>query len=130
MFGLPIPPWLYAAAAGIALGGSFYTGWHVRAIRCENALLKAQAEAEKAFHDQLAHQNAEATEYEGERSVADQQASAREERIRTIYRGKPVDADCAADPASRSVLSQAVDDANARAAGSASSPLPEPSTAP
>lgn len=106
--------------AAIALGAavvSFGAGWQIRSWKCESALLAQQEAAQKAFNDQLAHQNEESAGYESERAAAHTETVTREEKLRVIYQDRPIAGDCAAPDDARGVLDDAVQAANARASG-------------
>lgn len=104
--------------AAVALGASvasFGAGWAVRGWRCDAALLKAQTEAQKAFNDQLAHQQDESAGYETDRTTGNERRDTAATQIRTIYRDRIVSPDCAL--ASHSVLQSRIDDENTTLAG-------------
>jgi hypothetical protein len=118
-----IPPlWLYGGAGALLAGA--LAGWTVRDWKADSDALKAEESAFKqytALTDALADQS---LAYE----VLAQSLRAEERRdretIREIYRDRQVPAVCAADPAVRSVLSEAVARANAAASGQSGSEMP------
>lgn len=122
-----IPPWVYAAGAGITLLAGVGAGWTLRDWKADSdalaAIEKAQKE-ERRLRDQLLEQ---AVHYEGEKADAQQQSQGRQEAIRVVYRDRPVSADCAVPADARSVLNDAILDANARAAGEPPPTMPRPS---
>lgn len=112
-----VPPWVYGIAALLALSGAFYGGWTVQGWRCAAAQTKALREAQIDFEKQLDKLNEESSAYEQERETARVESRDRQERIRTVYRDVPVPAECEPPADVRSVLDDAIRDANARAAG-------------
>lgn len=118
-----IPPWAYVAAAGIGLTASFGAGWAVRGWRCDAALLESQRAEQKAFNDQLAHQQDESAGYEQSRTTGTERKDASATQIRTIYRDKIVSPDCAL--ASHSVLQSRIDTENATLTGQPRGAVPE-----
>lgn len=123
---IPIPPWAYAAAAGIAVAGGFAAGWKVRSWRCDAALSEALQKAAKERAILQAQVETQATDYEGERADATVDHTTRETTIRTIYRDIAVPADCTVPDSARGVLQGAIDRANARSAGEPVAALPAP----
>lgn len=107
-----LPPWAYAAAAGVTVLGSFGAGWMVNGWRWEAKQAEALREAQIAFQKQLDHQNKEAAQYEADREAARVESRERQETIRTIYETVEVPAECAAPDSVRSVLDSAVQSAN------------------
>lgn len=113
--------------AAVALGASlvsFGAGYTIRGWKCESALLAQQEADQKAFNDQLAHQNEESAGYEQDKAAAHTETVMREEKLRVIYQDRPVAVDCAAPDDARLVLDDAVQAANARAAGKSGAAVP------
>lgn len=105
-------------AIGLALVlTAFGAGWQVRAWRCDAALLavaEANARATARMQDEA---NAASTEYEQDRSNGYAASQDRQERVRIIYRDRPVSGDCAVPDDARRVLDEAVRAANSGATG-------------
>jgi hypothetical protein len=120
----PIPiTWCLAVAGATALLGA-WGGWTVSDWRHDSKALKAVETAAKKLDAARAAVDRAATAYEQEKPIAAAQSSVRESTIREIYKDRPVPADCAVPDAARSVLDNAVDAANARAAGQPAPALP------
>lgn len=141
---IPLPPRLAAFAARVSLSGIAIAilaallavqtirlegfkvwpvslaGWKPRAIAAETALDAAKA----AYARQSAKQDTIAADYDRSAANARQQATVREETIRTIYRDVPVNPDCEPPAVVRSVLAEAVASANASTAGQPVNLLP------
>lgn len=112
--------------AAIALGASvaaFGAGWQIRSWRCDSALLAQQESDQKAFNEQLTHQNDQSAQYEQERTNGNERKEAAATEIRTIYKDRVISPDCAL--ASRGLLQGEIDAANARIAGQSRGPVPE-----
>lgn len=132
---IPLPPSLTTFAARVSLSGIALAimaallavqtvrieglklwpitveGWKPKAQRLEAAQIAARA----AYKAQQDRQATIATDYEKGRKNDAQANAGRIERVRTIYRDVAVSVDCAAPDALRSVLRDAVTDANAAA---------------
>lgn len=113
VLGWLIPPWFKWAAIALALGGTFYLGWHERGIRCENARLKTNEAQQKAADKQRAEADRASAEYEAGRAPAAEAARARETTVREIYRHVEVPASCEPGPDALSVLDDALGKAGA-----------------
>lgn len=122
-----VPPWAYAAAAGLTLAIGFGAGWTVQGWRCDAAKTEALERAQRRFNEQLAKQQDEAEKYEHDREASRAESRDRQERIREIYRTVEVPGECAAPDAVRGLLDDAVRRANARAAGESPPAVPGPS---
>mgnify|MGYP001758581966 FL=1 len=120
----PIPiTWCLAGAGAAALLGA-WGGWTVNDWRHDSKALAAVETAAKQLDAARATVDRAATAYEQEKPIAAAQSSVRESTIREIYKDRPAPADCAVPDAARSVLDNAVDAANARAAGQPAPTLP------
>lgn len=109
----------YWIALAVGLGlvlGAFGMGWKVRAWRCDAAILEAERAAEAQRARMQARVETSATDYETDRSEAHVASYERQDRVRTIYRDRPVRSDCAVPDDARRVLSEAVRAANTGAA--------------
>ena len=127
---LPIPPWAYAGAALLSIGGGFVAGWKVQGWRCEAAQAEALREAAAAL-DKANRDIAEiSTHYEQERADAQAINFDRQEQVRTIFRDRVVPADCAAPADARRLLEQGVSEVNAAVAGEPRAAVPAASAAP
>ena len=96
---------------------SFAGGWQVRGWRCDAALLKVERAAEKDRARMQARVETAATDYETDRSAGYADAQAREVRVRTIYRDRPIRSDCALPDDARRVLDEALTAANSGTTG-------------
>lgn len=125
-----LPPWIYAAAGGAVLLTGFGAGWTVRDWRCDAAEAR-RLEAEIAARARAAKQAHDAsTTFETVRADLTETAGEVRTTIREIYRDVPVNADCAADPASLAVLRRARDAANRAATGEPVGPVRDDPAAP
>ena len=127
---IPLPPWVYpAAAAGLLLAG-FGAGWKVQGWRCEAARSSAleQSIQMKALGDKIFADFA--TTYEGDRANGIVEHHTATNEIRTIYADRPVSGDCAAPADARRVLESGISRANSRASGEPSAAVSEHSNAP
>ncbi len=118
-----IPPlWLYGGAGALVAGA--LAGWTVRDWKADSDALEAEEAAIEQYKALTAALADQSLAYE----VLAQSLRAEERRdretIREIYRDRQVPAECAADPAVRSVLSEAVTRANAAASGQSGSEMP------
>ena len=105
-------------AVGLALVlGAFGMGWQVRGWRCDAALLKVERAAEQDRARLQAQVETAATDYETDRSAGYADAQAREVRVRTIYRDRPIRSDCALPDDARRVLDEALTAANSGTTG-------------
>jgi hypothetical protein len=127
---IPLPPWVYGAAALATIAVSFGAGWRVAAWRCEAARTEALEQQQEQFDRQLAQQQRESTEYERDRQTASVESRAREAEVRTIYRDIIVPAECEPPAGAVSVLNDAIRAANARASGEPGGTVPAPSGTP
>lgn len=110
---LPLPSSLTLYATLGAAAVSAYAGWQVRDWACESAMLKTleeQVEQEERIREQLDEQS---RAYEQARSQANATGRARQADIRTIYRDVPVASSCDIPPDARSLLIEAIAEANA-----------------
>ncbi|WP_260927326.1 hypothetical protein [Novosphingobium sp. 9] len=115
--GLIVPTWAYAAG-GLALAvAGFGAGWTAQGWHRDSGALKQVQATAKDLQKQTDRIDAAAATYEQSRQDAGVRSETRTNEIRTIYKDRPVSADCAAPDAVRSVLDDAVADANARASG-------------
>jgi len=112
-----LPPWAYAGAALALSVGGFATGWKVQGWRCEAAQADALRDAAKKMDAAATRMRDASAEYETGKAYAQAEDYARNERIRTIFRDRVVNADCAAPDDARRMLAEAVAGANATAAG-------------
>lgn len=124
-----IPPWVYAAGAGLTFLAGAGLGWTVRDWKADSDQLKAVEEALKVERELRDRLQASAEDYEGEKTDAQTQTIIRQGEIRTIYQDREVPGDCAAPDATRGVLTRSVATANARASGEPEVPVPGPSRA-
>lgn len=102
------------------------TKWHRVADHCAAARKADQVAAAARF---AANQNRIDTRgalYEQDQAAGTAEQHDREDRIRTIYRDRPVPGTCAAPDAARRVLDDAVAAANARARGEPGRVVPGP----
>jgi hypothetical protein len=120
----PIPIGWCLAGAGVAALLGAWGAWTISDWRHDSAALTAlntaTADAKKAPKQSRAQGDA----YEKDRQDDQVQSTVRESRISTIYRDRPVPADCAVPDDAGSVLDDAIRAANARAAGQPGSGLP------
>lgn len=108
----PIPvSWCLGGALAASVL-AFGAGWTVQGWRWSAADAERLGAEVKAKDDQLAEQNDIATEYEKTSETARVEYITREGQVREIYREIEVPSNCAAPPAVRSVLEQAVTSAN------------------
>ena len=126
----PIPPWAYAGAALLSIGGGFVAGWKVQGWRCEAAQAEALREAAAALDKANRDITAISTRYEQEKADAAQTNHARTEQVRTIFRDRVVPADCAAPGDARRLLEQGVSEVNAAVASEPRAAVPAASAAP
>ena len=125
---IPIPPQLLAIGAGAAILAGFAGGWQVRAWKCEAAIaMHIKQDIKEAAVAQHTVDTA-ATGYEQERADAKPRTQAREQAMRIIFRDRTVPSDCAVPDAARSVLDDAVREANARASGEPGAAVPDASS--
>lgn len=108
-----LPVWVKPALAAVALSGAFSAGWTVNGWRMAAKAEKALIAQQKAFERQLAKQHDISAEYETGRETARVEYITREGQVREIYREIEVPSSCAAPPAVRGVLAEAVTSANA-----------------
>jgi hypothetical protein len=120
MIGLP---WLAAGGAALLALGA-WGGWTASDWRHDSKALAALADATKATNDSAAYMRAQGDAYEKDRQDDQTQSTVRESTINTIYRDRPVPADCAVPADAGSVLDEAIAAANARRAGQPGSGLP------
>lgn len=106
-------PWVKPALAAAALLGTAGATWQVQEWRHTAKQADALDKQRKAFERQLAKQHDIAAEYEASRETARVEYITREGQVREIYREIEVPSSCAAPPAVRGVLSEAVTSANA-----------------
>lgn len=123
----PIPVTWCLAGALAALAIGFGAGWQVSGWRHEAKQADALRQQQVAYEKRIATINEKAREYEQEREAARVVQREREHTIREIYRDVPVPSECAAPDGVRSVLAEAVHDANARARGEPGGTVPRPS---
>lgn len=105
-----------AIGAALALT-AFGAGWKLRDWRCDAAVLKierANAKASARMQDQA---DTAASDYETDRGQTYADSNIRQERIRTIYRDRPMRSDCAVPDDARRLLVEAVESANTGATG-------------
>jgi hypothetical protein len=107
-----IPLWAKASLAAAALIGTAGATWQVQEWRHTAKQADALRAQQKAFERQLAKANEIAAEYEAERETARVEYITREGQVREIFREVEVPSNCAAPPAVRGVLSEAVTSAN------------------
>lgn len=119
-----IPPWVYAAAAAIAVGAGFYAGWTTQGWRCDAAKAEALEQQQRRFNEQLVNLQTEAAKYEQDRQASHDAHRARETEIRTIYRDVEVPADCEPPADVGRVLDNALESANARTVGQPGAAVP------
>lgn len=118
---------LYSALGSLACG--LATGWVIRDWKADADQVAAYEKAEKMRDRLQAKYDGLALGYEADRAVSDSNSIIRQTELRTIYRDVPIDGDCAAPAGARSLLSDSVDETNARIAGQpvdALRPAPEP----
>ena len=126
---IPLPPWVYAAAAGALVLGSFGAGWKVRGWRCDAATAQALAQAAKERDRLTAQANTASAQYEATRAALGEIAPIEREKVRVIYADRQVPADCALPADARSLLDAARNRSNAATAGQPVVPLPTDPTA-
>ena len=120
---IPISWCLGGAALAMVLG--VWGGWTVCTWREDAATLKGLKDATAQVKDQTTVLANAAKIYQGNQQSGQIQTNTRESTIREIYKTAPaVPANCAAPAGVRGVLEQAVDAANARAAGQSGGGLP------
>nr|WP_202408354.1 hypothetical protein [Novosphingobium silvae] len=105
----------------MALGA--WGGWTANDWRHDSKALEALANATKAANDSAQHMREQGDRYERDRQDDQAQSTLRESTINTIYRDRPVPADCALPDAAGSVLDDAIAAANARRTGQPGSGL-------
>lgn len=120
----PIPIGWRLAGAGVATLLGAWGGWTANDWRHDSKALTALADATKAANDAAAHMRDQGAAYEKDRQDDQVQSTVRESRISTIYRDRPVPADCAVPDDAGSVLDDAISAANARRTGQSGSGLP------
>lgn len=111
--------------AGALLAGAI-GGWTVRDWKADSDALKAEEKARREYVAAVQMLADQSLAYEALAQSLRTQERADRETIRTIYRDKIVPAECAADPAVGSLLSEAVTRANAAASGKPSGTVPDP----
>lgn len=125
---MALPIWAYVGGGALLAGA--LAGWTVRDWKADSdqlaAVEKAQKE-ERRLRDMLQRQ---AEAYEGERDDAESQSESRRIEIRTVYRDRPVRAECAVPADVRGLLVGAVNAANARTSGQPEAPVPGPAASP
>ena len=89
-----IPPQFLAIGAGVAILAGFAGGWQVRAWRCDAQISKIERAAEKARARQQANVEKAASDYESERTYANEATTIREREIRTVYQNRYVPGTC------------------------------------
>ncbi|MYL99559.1 hypothetical protein GR702_17485 [Novosphingobium sp. FGD1] len=119
----PIPIGWCLAGAGAALALGAWGGWTANDWRHDSKALEALANATKAANDSAQHMREQGDRYERDRQDDQAQSTLRESTINTIYRDRPVPADCALPDAAGSVLDDAIAAANARRTGQPGSGL-------
>ena len=112
----------------LAIIASFGAGWRVNGLRCDAKIAKIERAAEKARARQQANVEKAASDYESERTYANEATTIRVREIRTKY--VPVPGTCDPGDSVTGVLDSALQDANRRASGVAGAAVPEPSPAP
>lgn len=118
-----IPASIKIAGAIGAAALIFIAGWTTNDWRHDSKALTALADATTAANDAAAHMRDQGAAYEKDRQDDQIQSTVRESRISTIYRDRPVPADCAVPDDAGSVLDDAISAANARRTGQSGSGL-------
>jgi len=116
-------PWAGAIAAGALLAG-IGTGYKVAGWRCAASMTEALQEAENQRAAMQAKADTAAIQYEATRNDNASQTRDTATAVRTVYRDRLVAADCAVDPAARSLLQRRIDQHNAHNSGGPESILP------
>lgn len=120
----PIPfSWCLAGAGAAAILGA-WGGWTANDWRHDSKALEAMADATKSANDAARHMRDQGDKFEESRSNEQASSTVRESTINTIYRDRPVPADCVVPDDVGSVLDDAIATANARRAGQPGSGLP------
>lgn len=122
--------WFRLVGSLAALLCAFGAGWYVESLRWSASLLR---EAKSAIAQQQKQQgtiNTQATAYEADRAIGEQQHVVYQEQIRTIFKDRPVPGDCAAPVAVVRVLTEAVERANSRASGRSGGSVPAAAESP
>jgi hypothetical protein len=119
-----IPAWAYAAGGASLFAIGAWGGWTVSDWRHDSKALAALVNATKAASDAAAYMRAQGDAYEKDRQDDQAQSTVRESTINTIYRDRPVAADCDVPAAAGSVLDDAIAAANVRRTGQSGSGLP------
>ncbi|WP_239026473.1 hypothetical protein [Novosphingobium decolorationis] len=124
-----IPTWVRLVMAGTITVVTFGAGWTVRDWKRDAEVLASIEDAAAQVKKQTDRIDVAAATYEKERADADVRSTVRESTIREIYKDRPVSVDCAVPDVARSVLGDAVREANARAAGQSAATVPSPAAA-
>lgn len=120
----PIPiSWLAIGGITLAAAG-FSAGWAVQDWRRDSQDLKELQRATEKLKKQTDRVATSATKYEQDRVVNTRETEERTHEIRTIYKDRPVAADCALPDATQRVLNAGIASANARASGEPRAELP------
>lgn len=122
-------PWARPALMAVALLGAAWSGWTVRAWKAGADQSKALVAASQALKQAEAQIWQISAAYERDKANATSTHRDRVEHLREVWHVAP-SPDCAAPDAARSLLTDAIRDANARATGQSGAALPAPAVAP
>ncbi|KPH68452.1 hypothetical protein [Novosphingobium sp. ST904] len=118
-------PAAWLAGGGLILAAcGFGAGWTAQGWKRDSGELTELQKVTKELRDQGERQAGIAKVYEEERARGLAQSTIRTNTIQTIYKDRPVSADCTLEPAAGVVLDDAIRAANARAAGQPQPALP------
>lgn len=120
---------LRSALMAVALLGAAWSGWTARAWKAGADQSKALLAASQALKQAEANIWAVSAAYEKDKADAYSINRDRAQAIREVWHVPPMP-DCAAPDAARSLLSDAIRDANTRATGQSGTALPAPAPAP
>lgn len=113
----PIPvSWCAIGGITLAVAG-FSAGWAVQDWRRDSQDLEELQQATKDLKEQTDRVATSATKYEQDRVTNTRETEERTHEIRTIYKDRPVAADCALPDATQRVLNAGIASANTRASG-------------
>lgn len=112
-----LPWWAYAIGVALLMGASFYSGWQVRAWKCDATQVKVVEKQVQKQEENTAIVHEEAVKYQKEIVYVEKKHAERKQAIQTIYKTVVVSPDCAAPEPVRSLLEQSVSDVNAQIRG-------------
>ena len=119
---MPISPVHGYIGAGIAIA-AFLAGWSVNGWRYQSREAKALETALAARDEANERANILAADYEALRASLEYQSDRVQTEVRTIYRDRTINPDCAVPAGAASLLDNARRDANAAIAGEPRGPM-------